>query len=156
VNSISKLLAVAGLLLAAVAPAGAATCSVSAVSLAFGNYDPFRITHTDTTGNVAVTCTGKAGEAVVYSIALNTGGSVSFATRRVKFGAATVNYNIYTTAARSIVWGDGSAGTALVTDSFSLPAAMATRNYAVFGRIFSGQNAQVGAYTDSIVVTLTF
>lgn len=133
-------------------------CSVSAVNLAFGNYNPLRGTHADTTGNIAVTCSGKPGARVAYGIALNAGGSGTFAQRRMRFGSSsTLNYNIYTGAARSLVWGDGSAGTLTISDSFSLHSARTTRNYPVYGRIAGGQNkVRVGVYTDSIVVTLDF
>ena len=132
-------------------------CSVSAVSLSFGNYNPLRARHDDTTGNIAVTCRGRPGSRMTYSIALNAGGSGTFAQRRMRSGSAgTLNYNIYASAGRSLVWGDGSAGTHVVTDSFRLHSPRVTRNYAVYGRIFGGQNPRVGVYTDSIVVTLDF
>lgn len=132
-------------------------CSVSAVSLAFGNYNPLRGGHSDTTGNIAVTCSGRSGAKVAYSIALNAGGSGTFAQRRMRFGStAVLNYNIYTGATRSVVWGDGSAGTLVVSDSFRFHAPKVHRNYPVYGRIFGGQNPRVGFYADSIVVTLDF
>jgi spore coat protein U-like protein len=69
---------------------------------------------------------------------------------------ATLNYNIYADAARSIVWGDGNSGTLVVADAYSLAESSVTRNYPVYGRIFPGQNAPVGIYTDSIFITLDF
>ena len=147
---------VAGMLWAAT-QAGAATCSVTAVSLAFGNYNTFQGAHTDTTGNVAVTCSGKAGEVVAYSVALSAGRGV-FSVRRMNTAAGfLLNYNIYTNAARTLVWGDGSSGTLVVNDAYTLAAPTTTRNYPVYGRAFSSQKAAaVGAYTDAIVVTLNF
>lgn len=136
--------------------AGAATCSVSAVSLAFGNYNQFQSSHSDTVGTIAVTCSGNAGESVAYTLSLNSGAG-TFATRRMRASSGFVlGYNIYTTAARSTVWGDGSGGSATVSDAYVLQASAATRNYAVYGRIFSGQKMPVGVYTDAIVVTLAF
>ena len=135
----------------------AATCSVSAVSLGFGSYNPLALGHSDTTGNIEVTCEGIPGETVPYSIALNAGSNGSFASRRMRLpSGALLNYNIYTTGARNTVWGDGGAGTLFVSDSVRLLTRRVTRNYPVFGRTFAGQNIPVGLYADTIVVTLTF
>jgi spore coat protein U-like protein len=141
----------------AAAETGAATCAVGAVSLAFGGYNPFRSAHTDANGSISVTCNGASGELITYAIALNAGGSGVFGMRTMRYGAAyALNYNLYTSAARSMVWGDGNAGTMFVTDSFTLSGSQVTRNYPVYGRVFSRQNLPVGNYTDSIVVTLSF
>ena len=137
-------------------PTHAATCSVSAVSLAFGGYNPFKPGHTDTTGNIAVTCTGKPGEMVAYSISLSAGGG-GFPVRRMRTPSGfLLNYNIYTNAARTLVWGDGSGGSLVVNDSYALGAPVTTRNYAVYGRTFGAQKSVVGAYSDAIAVTLNF
>jgi spore coat protein U-like protein len=129
---------------------------VSAVSLGFGSYSSLRAAPTDTTGNIAVTCSGVPGEPVAYTIALASGGSGTFAARSMRNGVHTLFYNIYGTASRAIVWGDGNAATMVVADAFSLPGTQITRNYPVYGRTGGRQNVPVGVYTDSIVVTLTF
>ena len=152
-----RALGFAAALLALSAPhALAATCSVSAVSLPFGSYNPFQSTPTDTTGNIAVTCSGVAGQSVVYAIKLNSGNG-TFAQRRMRSGiGSSLNYNIYTTAARSLIWGDGSVGSVVVSDGYTLGAPTVTRNYPVYGRTPGLQKMPVTLYTDSIVVTLTF
>lgn len=132
----------------------AAVCAVSAVSLAFGAYNEFQIGHTDGTGHVAVTCHGAPGELVAFTLTLNAGGG-SFLQRRMQTAnGSLLNYNLYTTAARVVVWGDGSSGSASVSDAFSLRAGAVTRSYPVYGRVFSLQKVPVGLYSDSIVVTL--
>ena len=145
------------LVLAAAAPACHATCFVSAVNLAFGGYDSLRIGHTDSTGNVAVTCTGKSGNYFYYTLALNAGGAGTFATRRMRSATpGALNYNIYLGANRSVVWGNGSGGSSVITDVMALNSLSGTRNYPIYGRIFARQNAPAGIYSDSIVVTLEF
>ena len=137
--------------------AAAASCFVSSVTLAFGNYNEFAAAPTDSAGNVGVTCSGLAGEAVAYSIALSAGGGGAFGSRRMRSPAGSVlGYNLYTTPARVIVWGDGNAGSAAVSDAYVLGGAAVTRNYPVYGRTFARQKAPVGIYSDSIVVTLNF
>ena len=149
--------AIAGLLLCTLPLHASAGCSVTAVSVEFGNYRPFAFRPHDSVGNIAVTCTGAPGTAVRYSLVLNAGSGRTFAPRRMRLGSgAILNYNIYADAARSVVWGDGNSGTLSVADSYSLVGPSVTRNYPVYTRIFSNQNAPVGIYTDSIVVTLNF
>ena len=154
-SRLARSIAIAALVLCA-AKAQAATCSVSAVSLAFGTYNEFHGAHADSAGNIAVTCSGLAGEGVAYTIALNAGGG-TFTPRQLRSAAGfPLNYNIYTTAARVTLWGDGTGGTLVVADSYTLGAPSVTRNYTVYGRIFAGQKVLVGVYTDSITVTLNF
>lgn len=136
--------------------AAAASCSVASVSVPFGSYNPFRLSHTDTNGNIAVTCTGVSGELVTLSIALSAGGSGTPGLRRMRNGSGSLSYNLYTTTTRTTVWGDGNAGTLLATDSFALSGTHVMRDYPVYGRTFARQNVPVGAYSDSIVVTLNF
>ena len=154
-DTVKRALALSVLLLAP-PEAAAATCSVTAVALAFGNYNTFKATPTDTAGNVAVTCMGKAGERVVYSIALSAGGGAFPVRRMIGASSFQLTYNIYTNAARTLVWGDGSSGTLQVNDAYTLAGPATTRNYPVYGRIFASQKAIVGSYTDAIVATLAF
>ena len=132
-------------------------CSVSAVSLVFGGYDPFRLAHADTSGSVSVTCIARRGQSMSYSITLDQGSSGSFFTRRMQSPMGTsLHYNLYVTSSRSVIWGDGNSGTSVLTDSFTMPSTQVTRQYPVYGRVFARQNARVGNYSDSIVVTLSF
>ena len=149
-------LAVAALVCLGAPHAGAATCAVSAVSLAFGSYNPFQIGPTDTTGNIAILCSGTPGEVVAYTIGLNSGHG-TFSQRRMRSANGFwLNYNIYTSVARTIVWGDGSGGTLMVSDGYTLGAPSVTRNYPVYGRTPAIQKTPVALYSDSIVVTLNF
>lgn len=132
------------LLFAAHAAVGA-DCTVSTQGVSFGGYDPFAIQDLDGTGAVDVNCDA----ATPISVALSAG-SGSYGVRAMHAGAHVLNYNLYTDASYTTVWGDGSGVTSAVSGngiSVSLP---------VYGRIPSGQNAHVGSYSDVIVVTLTF
>lgn len=149
-------LALAALLCVGASQGWAVTCTVTAVSLAFGNYDSLRQAHTDSTGNLAIACNGKPGERVAYSVALNAGaGTYSQRTMRSASGYR-LSYNIYTGASRRLVWGDGNGGSIIVNDSFRLDARTVNRNYPVYGRMFRGQKVPAGIYNDAITVTLNF
>jgi spore coat protein U-like protein len=152
-------------LLALAAPArllAGAGCSVSVVGVNFGLYDPLALGPADSAGRVEVTCDylppgGATG--VSYDVALSAGTSGSFLQRYMALGTARLPYNLYTDAARSLVWGNGSAGSGFVSGGMKVnPGAHSslTNSHTVYGRIPAGVDAALGSFSDSIVVTLTF
>lgn len=133
------------------------TCTVTALPLAFGNYDPTSNTVNDMTGTVTVT--GVAfivGVVISYEIQLSKGNSSSYATRQLKNGNNVLNYNLYTTVGRTQIWGDSTEGTGSVSDGYTMIGLSNIINYTVYGRIPARQNVVAGAYSDTIVVTLIF
>ena len=135
-----------------------ANCSVTASGVVFGNYIYSNPTATDATGNVAVSCSilGLLSLLVSYDIRLSTGASNSFATRKMASGANLLNYNLYTTAGLSSVWGDGTSGSSIISDGYLLGLLTTARNYPIYGRIPAGQNVPAGVYSDTIIVTVTY
>jgi spore coat protein U-like protein len=68
-------------------------------------------------------------------------------------GGSTLDYNLYLDASRSSVWGDGTGG----TTTYQATALIETNTtVTIFGRIFGAQNAAVGTYSDSLVVTISY
>ena len=132
------------------------TCSVSTSGVSFGAYDVFSPSANETVGNISVACTGLTGSSsAAYDILISTGGG-SFTSRLMSSGSHTLAYNLYTDSNRSIVWGDGSVGTQIVSDSYSLGLSQVTKDYSIYGRIPAQQNAYVGSYSDTLVVTVNF
>lgn len=134
-----------GLLLVSASISLRADCTVSAGSVAFGDYDTLSGQVLDGAGSISVSCSPSAS----YILELSTGGG-SYAQRQLAGTVSVLNYNLYTSVSRTVVWGDGSAGTATVGGD----GENAIHN--VYGRIFAGQNVPVGSYGDSIVVTVIF
>lgn len=138
----------------------AVSCSTSVPTLAFGSYDPTLASPTDITSSMTVTCTRAPLDTwtVAYTISLSPGGSGSYGVRRMNAGAPLLNYNVYTSASYSQVWGDGTSSTGIVgaTVNFNLFQFSKSATHAAYGRIPAGQNAAAGSYTDNLVVTLTF
>jgi spore coat protein U-like protein len=133
--------------------AGAA-CSVSATGVNFGAYDVFVTTPLDSTGTVTVTCDQAPPPDVVIAIGPS-GTSGAFIPRQMRTAASPdrLNYNLFTNAGRSTVWGDGAAGTSTVF------LKNVTKNRPVvatiYGRIPAGQDVSVGSYSDFLTVTIT-
>jgi spore coat protein U-like protein len=139
--------------------AQAANCTVSATGISFGTYIPSTPGPTDNTGSVTVTCSA-VFQVVNYTIALNAGvnSSGSFGNRRMSSGGSFLSYQIYTGATRSTVWGDGTGGTATVSDSYGCFFCVnQSRNYVDYGRLPGLQwSAAPGFHTDTITATVTF
>jgi spore coat protein U-like protein len=134
------------------------TCSVSASNLAFGNYTPGAGALT-ATSSVSVLCTNGTTFTTALNGGTTTGGTVAQRLMAQSAGTGTLQYNLYTTAAHSIVWGDGTGSS--VTES-GTGAGMASGNaqsLTVFGQLpdnATNQAAPVAAYSDVITVTVTY
>jgi spore coat protein U-like protein len=158
----------AGILLAALVattPASAATvgttlnvdatvtanCTVSAAAISFGNVNPISGSDYDAAGGITVTCTQGTGWTATAGVGAGSG--ASYAARRMTFGASTLNYNIYTDALRTNVWGDGTGTTVTIANSGTGAAQAVT----LYGRVPSGQTTvPPGGYADTVAVTVTY
>lgn len=138
-------------------------CSVTAVSVNFGNYDPALTSPDDSVGTVTVTCRHVSGGAdrVNYTVTLSNGLlGTSAATRAMAAGSGRLGYNVFTDPARSQVWGTGSGGTVIASGSAVVGPGVGngtrTFTHTVYGRIPQLQDAPPGTYGDTMVLTLTF
>ena len=135
------------------------TCTLQTSNVAFGNYNPLAFGNTDSTGSLKIDCGGVVGLLIPYSIGISTGGSGSYANRRMTQGANTLNYNLYTDAAYTTVWGDGSGASLLKSASVTLDVLglAPAQNHWIYARMPGRQLTAVpGTYTDTINVTLTY
>ena len=123
----------------------AAQCTVSTTGLAFGAYDQFSTLPNDSNGSVQITCDAVIG----YTVAVNAGVSGSL-NRAMAFGAYRLNYNLFTESTRTVVWGDGSAGSARVSGSGTSAV------IPLYGRIPARQNVPAGSYADTLIVTVNY
>ena len=127
-----------------------ASCSVSAGTLAFGNYTPTSGSPADATSTVDITCTNGTH----YSVALDGGSTESDVAARAMSdtSAHTLSYEIYTDSSRATVWGDGTGSTVAQsgTGSGSLQTLTA------FGRVPASQFATAGNYSDTVTVTVSY
>ena len=139
--------------------AAAASCTVSATSLALGTYNPASGTPTDASGLVTVTCAANPLALVLgYTVSLSTGGSGSYAARQMSSGANTLAYQLYSNASHTTVWGNGTGGSSVVNGGLLLSLLFpVSANHTVYGRLPALQSAAAaGAYTDVIVVTVAY
>lgn len=121
--------------------------------LAFGDYHP---AGADIAASASFSVQCSASTPVSVSLDNGTTAGSSIAARRLADGRGnTLNYQLYTSASRSAVWGDGTAGsTAVVASGLGLASTM---QFVVHGLIPAGQSTAVpGQYTDSVTITLTY
>lgn len=128
-------------------------CEVSADTVAFGAYQPLTNTLRNTSSAIAVSCTGKEGDTVYYTLILNIGSGSSYASRQMSSGSYTLLFNLYTDAARTQIWGDGTGGTVTISGSMVLTDSTVTRTHIVYGRIPGSQRGPgAGSYIDPAMV----
>jgi spore coat protein U-like protein len=165
-RKVSTLVAALGLLSAGAANSGTttttfavtatvqSTCSATATALAFGAYTPGAGALTKTS-TISVKCTKNSPYTVALNAGTTTGGAL--AQRLMASGANTLQYNLYTTAAFTTVFGDGTGST---STSAGTGAGVATANtITVYGQLpdsATNQAAVPGSYSDTVTVTVSY
>jgi spore coat protein U-like protein len=159
IRRLSSLLAgiagICAILVPSVAWSKVDTCTVAAQTHAFGAYDT--INPTSTTSSLTVSCTTDNSPRVIsYTVKLSSGPG-SYATRQMTGAGDTLTYNLYTTAAHTTIWGDGTAGTSTVSGSVSIPnnSNSASNIETVYGLIGAPQNVTPSAYSTATPITVT-
>ena len=127
------------------------TCStVTATALNFSDYDPLSGADKDASTTIDVTCSN--GTPFIVKLGGGTNGNITQRKLKEDGGSDELNYNLYTDASRTTVWGDGSTGQT-VNGTGTGSAVQET----VYGRIAGGQNSKAaGVYSDTITVTVDY
>jgi spore coat protein U-like protein len=126
-------------------------CTVQALALSFGAYDPIDANRTaplDGQSTLTVSCT--KGTSVM--VALDNGTNAQGQVRRMISGKEFLAYELYKDNGRSQRWGDTGderydAGVAPSRDP---------RQFVVYGRVAAGQDVAEGNFQDTVVVTVQF
>jgi spore coat protein U-like protein len=124
-----------------------ASCTNTATPLAFGTYSGVQ---SDSTAVITVTCTNTTP----YTVGLNAGTSPSATvTSRRMTGAVGVflAYALFSDAGRTANW-----GTTVSTDTVAGTGTGAGQALTIYGRVAAAQFPAPGAYTDTIIATVTY
>jgi spore coat protein U-like protein len=128
------------------------TCIVVATPVSFGNYS---LSVLDASGLVTVTCTPDVS---AYTVALDAGTGAGATTTVRKMtalaGTDTLSYSLFRDTGRTQNWGD-TVGE-LQPSSAATTTIGTIKTFAVYGRLTANQSATVGAYLDTIQVTVTY
>ena len=124
------------------------TCSVSATDVNFGSAGVLQAALTGT-GTLTATCTSSAP----YTIALNGGNDAATdpTLRKMSKGNEKITYGLYRDSARTQPWGNSSG----VITAAGTGSGLA-QSLTVYGRVPAQTTPSPGAYTDTVVVTLTY
>lgn len=139
-------------IVASLAPARlpAQNCQVSAQDLDFGVYDNFSAAPVEAAGRISVRCDGST--AVPVTLTIDRGQhSPGLAPRQMGHSRFVdqLGYLLFTDAAMTMIWGDGTQGSAPVVMSLD-PGAM--MEIPIYGRIPPGQDISIGRYTDRLTI----
>ncbi len=125
-------------------------CTVSALPLAFGTYDPTSATATDGTSTITVLCTLSQA----YNVRLSQGVNGTGVTARkmiLTAGSDLLPYTLYRDASRTLNWGITDA-----TDTVAGTGTGVAQTHTVYGRIPINAAVAAGAYTDTVTVTVNY
>lgn len=129
----------------------AANCIVSALPIAFGNYDG--TAEVNVSQDLSVRCTKN----LPYTIRLNGGLQSSFP-RKLVNGSDTLEYNLFRESGRTSVWGDGTSGLVVAGtgNGMGIPNANPHTIYARLLNSAANQAAPAGNYADTITVEVHY
>jgi len=131
-------------------------CLVSSANLGFGNYTPNTGALTGSSA-ITVRCTRTTPYTVSLNAGTTTGGTLT--QRLLANGANTLQYNLFTTAGMTTIWGDGTGGTGTVAGTGNGVSLASAQTLTVHGSLpdsTANQDAPPGAYADTITVTVTY
>jgi len=163
----TSIVAAWALALASIHPALAVlTCSAANVTLNYGSYDVLAGTVLDGAGSITVTCSKAASDGsgnVTYNVALT---PLSLRELAPPSGSDRLSHQLYLDSARTAQpWGDGTAGTFVMTSTFSVPKKSTTSDVPInfYARISpGGQDVSAASpgpppttYTQIFTVTVT-
>jgi len=127
----------------------AGTCTLATNPLAFGTYTPSSASLAGST-TIAATCTNTTPWTLSFNLGSTSGGSIS--QRLMANGAATLKYNLYTSAADTTILGDGTSSSVTITGTGTGSAQTST----IYGLIPTGQYVTIGSYSDTITATISY
>jgi spore coat protein U-like protein len=131
-----------------------AACNVATTNINFGSYDVFSNSPKDSTGTISVDCDEAPPAVVVIRIgpSFNSGG---FKPRQMRHITRSdrLTYNLFTDSSMSVIWGDGTQGTATVSDKVQKNKPWVSTFY---GRIPARQDVSAGTYRETVSVTITW
>ena len=134
------------------------SCTITAINVAFGRFDPQNTSPTDSQGSVTYVCGQvptrlKAVRTPVKNVRVEIGrGSSGSFDRAMTVGGTRLRYNLYLDPTRQLIWGDGSGGTEVLRHDS--PKNGQPYTVPIYARIFPLQDVVPGAYGDGLVVTI--
>lgn len=145
------ILALALLLFGAGTAVANPSCTPTSAGISFGNFTGSQIT---ITGSIVLTCTGTGKDN--FNLDLSTGSSGTYSPRRMKNGANSLSYNLYTDSTFTKIWGAGSGGVDHVSGTVDMGSSTTvTVTVPLYAKLPAQTKPPFGLYSDTIVATVT-
>ena len=130
------------------------TCIVASTPVVFGGYT---LAALDTSGLITVTCTP---DVLSYNVALGAGTGTGATTASRKLTATlsptdTLNYALYRDSGRTLNWGEQQNADTLASSGATTDLG-AIKTFTVFGRLGANQAGAIGAYLDTVQITVNY
>lgn len=124
-------------------------CTIATNDIDFGSTGIVE-SNIDTSADITIECT----KGTAYAIGLDGGstGNNTAARKMTAGGADTVNYQLYSNAGYSTVWGN-TVGADTVD---SAAATGGNETHTIYARVPSHQNVPIGTYADTITATIWY
>ena len=137
-------LAIAAVAATSSAQAAPSCKNLAVTALAFGTYDAYNATPTDSAGTISYSCPPPT----TPTVTIGAGQAFANGRRRMTLAAGTdwLSYDIFVDAARNTVWS---------STPVSVPAGNIV-SVPYYARAFALQDVSVGSYSDTLVVTFNF
>ena len=118
--------------------------NISITPLAFGNYDVYNAVPADSAGTITYTCPPPT----TPTVTIDAGLAFANGRRRMTLSTGTdwLSYDVFVDAARTTIWAATPVSVA-AGNAVSVP---------YYARVFAQQDASVGSYSDTLVVTFNF
>ena len=112
----------------------------------------------DAIGQIEVDCTGVVDVAPSVVTSLDDGVWGTYAPRKMRSTTGELlNYNIYTTTQRNVVWGNGTSSTSTVSINGGLLSVGHWRaSRTMFARVTPTTGTKPGSYSDTVVVRIVW
>lgn len=135
--------------------ASAVSCGVATAPANFGVYNPLSAAAATTTGTVEIACTCTLVDCVAfaYRVEMTAGQSGNVASREMRGPSGRLLYNLYQDSNYTSVWGSASSSYSVI---YLLALFGSSQKTTVFARMPAGQKVRSGAYSDNIMVTITY
>jgi spore coat protein U-like protein len=138
------------------AHAALGTCGLVPTDISFGTFTGSEIT---ASGSVQIMCSNGSGNNTLQ-VGLSYGNTSSTfpsstANRQMQQGTNRLAYQVYTSSARTAIWGDGTGGTTTLAVAINYSGSSpVTKTVVPFAVLFAGNLPAPGNYTDALTVTV--
>lgn len=133
--------------------AGASSCSgLSTTPVSFGTYDPESLSDLSGIGRISYTCSNVNGASIIVEI--SAGNSLSCTGRYMIGGTSRLEYNLYTDPVHASLWGTTIPPCGMALNDH--PQNDTLQSDTIYGLIPRLQKLSPGAYSDSLIITITF